>query len=538
MLNPRVVNIDDDRRQQNNQIFNIYSLYRLLLSLILLVSFLFTADLNFLGSVDPELYFRTSIFYIFFNALLFFRGFLPRLKSFESLQYLVVIIIDILLLIVLSYTCGGVSTGMAHLIIVPISAGSILFQNRMGTFFAAVGTLAAFYSEVYLSFVLDRAEDFYVQVGLLGLTVFAISLILQFLGGKIQKNEMLAKRQAEDLQSLEEMNFQVIQRMRTGIIVVNNAGGILNSNSSAIKLLTLQENAEQFLELPAKLAEQLHLWQADNNYKSSPIQFSELSPQVQASFSYLQPEKKSNVLIFLEDYSKLSSRAQQLKLISLGRLTASIAHEIRNPLGAISHAGQLLEESDAITPADRRLLEIIETHSKRVNSIINNILGVSRNQDMAPQEIFLKQWLENFVEKFSASYKEKVNIDLEFLNEPIRIRFNGSQLEQILTNLSENGIRYNLNTTNQPHICIRASIDNITENPILEIIDDGPGIDAEDVEKIFEPFFTTNSSGTGLGLFICKEICEAYQAQISYHRTEDMKTCFRIRFAHPEQNII
>lgn len=538
MLNSRVINIDDDRRQQNNKIFNIYSLYRLLLSIILLVSFLFTSDLNFLGTVNPELYFRTSIFYIFFNTLLFFRGFLPRLKSFETLQYLAVITIDILLLIVLSYTCGGVSTGMVHLIIVPISAGNILFQNRMGTFLAAVGTLAALYSEVYLSFILDRGDAFYVQVGLLGLTLFAISLILQYLGAKIQKNEMLAKRQAEDLQSLEEMNYQVIQRMRTGIIVVNNSGGILNSNSSAVKLLTMQDKPEQFLELPELLAEQLQQWQADNNYKSSPIQFTELSPLVQASFSYLQPEKKSNVLIFLEDYSKLSSRAQQLKLISLGRLTASIAHEIRNPLGAISHAGQLLDESETIVADDRRLLEIIETHSGRINSIINNILGVSKHQDMAPEVILLQEWLKKFVEKFSASCKDEVNIDLAFPDEDIRIRFNSSQLEQILTNLCENGIRYSMKQTNHPHICIHADIDNITENPYLEIIDDGAGISAEDVEKIFEPFFTTNSSGTGLGLFICKEICEAYQAQISYHRIEDTKTCFRIRFAHPEQNII
>lgn len=143
MIAPRAVSIDDDRRLQNNQIFNIYGLYRLLLSLILLISYVFTSDLSFLGSINPELYFQTSIFYIFFNALLIFRSFLPQLHKYENLQYLAVTISDIILLVMISYTSGGVSTGMAHLIIVPISAGSILFQNRMGTFFAAVGTLAA-----------------------------------------------------------------------------------------------------------------------------------------------------------------------------------------------------------------------------------------------------------------------------------------------------------------------------------------------------------------------------------------------------------
>lgn len=538
MLKPRVVSIDGNRRQQNAQIFNIYNLYRLLLSLILLISYLFTADFNFLGSIDSDLYFRASIFYIFFNVVVIFRGFLPKLKKVENLQYLAVTIIDIIVLVTISYTCGGVSTGMAHLIIVPISAGTILFQNRIGTFLAAVGTLSAFYSEFYLNFTQDRPEDFYVQAGLLGLTLFVISLILQYLGSKILQNEMLAMRQAEDLQSLEEMNYQIIQRMRSGIIVVNAEGGILNSNNSAIKLLTLGSGEEKFLKLPEQLANELRFWQADNNYISGPITFNESSPEIQASFSYLQPEKKSSVLIFLEDYSKLSSRAQQLKLISLGRLTASIAHEIRNPLGAISHAGQLLEESSSITSADRRLLEIIETHSKRVNSIIDNILGVSRNQDMIPELISLNDWLETFIDKFTASYKDKVHVELELNKDPVQIRFNSSQLEQILTNLCENGIRYSLKQTSQPNILIRTNLNPDTQIPILEIIDNGPGIKADNVENIFEPFFTTETSGTGLGLFICKEICEAYQAQISYHRTDDNKTCFRIRFSHPEQNIL
>ena len=307
MLAPGAVSIDDDRRLQNNQIFNIYGLYRLLLSLILLISYIFTSDLSFLGSIDPNLYFRTSIFYIFFNALIIFRGFFPQLKKYENLLFLAVTITDIILLIIISYASGGVSTGMAHLIIVPISAGSILFQNRMATFLAAVGTLAAFYSEFYLNFTLDRSDDLYVQAGLLGLTLFAVSLILQYLGGKILQNELLAKRQAEDLKSLEEMNFQVIQRMRTGIIVVNSGGGILNSNNSAVKFLSEYLSGENFLELPEQLIKQLKLWQSDNNYQSSPFKFNDSSPEVLASFSYLQPEKKSNVLIFLEDYSKLSS---------------------------------------------------------------------------------------------------------------------------------------------------------------------------------------------------------------------------------------
>ena len=533
----RKISPDKNRLQQNQKIFDIYNIYRLVLSLILLISFLFESSISALGIISPALYFQASIFYVGFNGIVLLRALIFKHQSLERTQF-ISIIIDILILAVISYTCGGVTSGMAHLIIVPIAAGSMLFRNRVSTFLAAIGTIAAIYSEFYLSFTLQLNNNDYVQAGLFGLTLFIISLSLQYLATRIRLNEVIAKQQAESIQSLQEINDQVIQRMQTGIVVADTFGHILNINSSAKKMLSGNYVVnKKIFKLPETLLLQLNSWRQNNSIKANPFRASKTSAQIQASFSYLNPETKSNILIFLEDHSLLSSRVQHLKLMSLGRLTASIAHEVRNPLGAISHATQLLNESTEIVEEDQRLLEIITTHSHRINSIIENILKLSRNKIGAPGLINLYEWLEQFITKFSNSYKEDIFIDLELESKDIMVRFNQSQLEQTMTNLCENGIRYSLEQTKQPHITVKVHINPVNENPVIDIIDEGKGVPRNQEEKIFEPFFTTQSSGVGLGLFICKEICEANQAHLTYLRDENNNSCFRINFAHPDRNI-
>ena len=222
--------------------------------------------------------------------------------------------------------------------------------------------------------------------------------------------------------------------------------------------------------------------------------------------------------------------------MSLGRLTASIAHEVRNPLGAISHASQLLSESDEIVESDQRLLEIIGTHTKRVNLIIESILDLSRNKAYDSSQINFADWLEQFISKFSNAQDEAISIDCKVDPSDIAIRFNPGQLEQVLTNICENGLRYSNKSTDKQHIPIEAGLSDNNQNPVLHILDDGKGIPEELFTQIFEPFFTTEQSGTGLGLFICKEICDANNARLSYHPDYKGKSCFQINFANPENN--
>ncbi|MEX2367510.1 MAG: hypothetical protein WD601_12975, partial [Pseudohongiellaceae bacterium] len=218
--------------QHKLAIFNIYNIYRLVLSIILLISFLFGTANSVLGSWDSELFYQISSLYLTVNLVIFLAGLTPLKKHFKALHFVTVIIADILVLVLLSYTCGGVSSGMAHLLIVPIAAGSLLNPGRISIFLAAVGSIAAIYSEIYLYLRISDGNDYYVQAGLLGLTLFIVALAIQILGGRIRRNELLAEEQQARIQNLQEMNFQIIQRMQSGIIVVDAQGRILNANSS------------------------------------------------------------------------------------------------------------------------------------------------------------------------------------------------------------------------------------------------------------------------------------------------------------------
>jgi len=532
---------DADIQQQNHKIFQIYHYYRLALSLILLATYYYRTPSSPLGTVDSELYIRISSFYVVANLLILV--FTPILRAKNTrvriLSSFTVLILDILLLAILSYTCGGVSSGMAHLMIVPVATGSILFGTRLGIFFASIGSIAAIYSETYLAFTLPTAENFYIQAGLLGFILFVTSLCLQYLGYRIRQKELINRQQAVSIHSLQQINQQIIQRMQTGIVVVNPLGKVLNSNSSARRLLTTSvTDTDSFMtDIPEVLSEQLQQWLQQPDVAYPTFRTAPNSPDILANYSYLQTDAEPNILIFLEDHTQLSSRAQHLKLMSLGRLSASIAHEIRNPLGAISHACQLLVESEQIADEDKRLLAIINTHSHRVNTIIENILEHSRPRQLVPEVFELKTWLEQFLMRFNNSYSQNIRCTLQFEQDDLKLRFNQSQLEQLLTNLCDNAILYSEKHTGTLSVAIHTYLNPLTHCPVIDVIDQGRGVSETDAEQIFEPFFTTESKGTGLGLFICKEICEANQSRIFYCRTTDGASCFRIQFAHPDRNI-
>ncbi|MFN3587056.1 MAG: sensor histidine kinase, partial [Moraxellaceae bacterium] len=225
----------------------------------------------------------------------------------------------------------------------------------------------------------------------------------------------------------------------------------------------------------------------------------------------------------------------QLKLASLGRLTASIAHEIRNPLGAISHATQLLAESPDLLGPDRRLLEIIDQHCRRMNGIVENVLSVSRRQQSYPEVLELAEWLTRFREEHLALPREHpVDIVLRLEKSLLPVRFDPQQLYQVVSNLVANGMRYNRKTTGIERVQIEAGILPVSQQPYLDVIDEGPGIPQAQIDHLFEPFYTTEASGTGLGLYLSREICEANQARLD-HLPRQPGACFRITFSHPER---
>ncbi|MGH8455344.1 MAG: sensor histidine kinase, partial [Nevskiales bacterium] len=255
-----------------------------------------------------------------------------------------------------------------------------------------------------------------------------------------------------------------------------------------------------------------------------------------AHFSRLATQHDAPTLIFLEDAGRISEQAQQMKLAALGRLTASIAHEIRNPLGAISHASQLLSENLPTQAQDSRLLEIIHRHTARINSIVEEMLGLSRRGQSAPQTLSLRPWLEQLAREYRESKPgAAARIDCEMISPGAEIRADPGQLTQVLHNLWDNAASHSGVPVERLLIQLSADVWPESGRVYLDIYDNGQGIAPQQAADIFEPFYTTTHRGTGLGLYIARELCECNHAKLNLVHGSTLGACFRIVFANPAE---
>ena len=238
------------------------------------------------------------------------------------------------------------------------------------------------------------------------------------------------------------------------------------------------------------------------------------------------------MIVFLEDTGDLAAKVQQTKLAALGRLSASIAHEIRNPVGAISHAAQLLAESPALELEDRRLTEIMQTHSTRVSGIIDNVLQLSRREPRRPERSRSPPGLCRFREEFCATLQlPSQQLVIDPTSEDMEVRIDGSQLHQIVWNLCQNSVTHALPHSGAERLSSCATGGSaVSAGPTCRSPTAGPGIEPADVERVFEPFFTRAPHGTGLGLFLARELAQANGATLLYEPREGGGSVFRIVF--------
>lgn len=218
----------------------------------------------------------------------------------------------------------------------------------------------------------------------------------------------------------------------------------------------------------------------------------------------------------------------------MGRLTASIAHEIRNPLGAISHAVELLSESSAIEKEDQRLLEIIHNHAGRVNNIVKSVLQLSRQDESHIQRVSLRTWLAEFETHFNEQFGLSQSPFKITLSDDINdVHVDPNQLKQIIDNLCGNALTYGQRDSSRPVIDIRCRRHTSNQRVFISVSDDGAGIEEKNVAKIFEPFYTTSACGTGLGLYISSQLAELNQAKLSYFANAQGGSRFTLHFNHP-----
>jgi len=510
-----------------------FNFYRFLIAFLFVALFWIGQLPAPLGVYDSTLFSITVHIYLLFSVIaqLFIRLHTPP----HTYQVIIQVLADIVFITLMMYASAGLNSGFGMLLVITVAGGALLSPGIIGILFASIATIAVLGQEIYTHLNQISEASNYIHAGFLGVTYFFTAFISTVLANRVQESEALAQQRGVDLEKLAQLNEYIVQRLQSGIIVVDEKLGIRLLNESSRNMLGLNRNLEDISidSIPAEIAENIYEWKTGTGEQTVNVVSTIDGIDIVASFVPLNLQQRFELLIFIDDVSQLRQRAQQMKLASLGRLTASIAHEVRNPLGAISHAGQLLSESGTISQDDKRLTAIIEEHSLRVNNIVENIMSISRREQSSPMSFDLIQWLEKFIREFEQQYNlQHGSIIMHKRMEKIMARMDQSQLHQVLWNLLENGLRY---SKGMPLIEVECSIKDETDRPYIDVIDHGDGIPPGNTDKLFEPFFTTSPDGTGLGLYIARDLCEANQATLNLFNNTQQGCCFRINLAHPEK---
>ncbi|HEX2531471.1 MAG TPA: ATP-binding protein [Burkholderiaceae bacterium] len=457
---------------------------------------------------------------------------------------------DIFCISLLYVTAGGTKSGLAILYLFPLAGGAILTPLSQALFFVSVTTLVLFAESGYRTFTL-LGEPTFLQAGLYGATFFAAAVVINRLAARLIRQEQLATRRGIDLRVQQAINRLIIADMGDGILVVGADSRILTANTAAERMLGLTINYGKsyyrLSDLPSltPIADAFFAWvrksadASDEQDRSTTFVVvkpgdditlrgsstvlggrKELGAHLKLRFATVRTAGlgKDRVVIFLQDVTEIENQAQQLKLASMGRLTASIAHEVRNPLSAISYASSLLSE-DAMNPAQTRLLDIIGDNVARLNRMIEDILKLSRKAQPHNEPLSLSPFFAEILGEFRGTHALPPDTIQLGAMDPYRIWFDPMHLREVMVNLLTNALRYASGARGSIQIFALPDIAGRLE---LHVQDDGPPIKPEVRAHLFEPFYTTSSKGTGLGLYLARELCLNNGAMIDYEYRVDI----------------
>jgi two-component system, NtrC family, sensor histidine kinase PilS len=493
-----------------------FNVYRLSAALVLLAAVVTLGNDVPFGSESRHAYLYTDIGYIVFS-LLAFAVILPR-RPYFTIQLTVQICADILFITMLMHASGGIGSGLGLLLLVSLAAVGLISRGRLTLFFAALATIAVLAEQTYQVVFLTGSTAQYAQAGLLSIGFFATGWLAHSLAKRAVAIEAIVAQREIDLANLAQVNQLVIQDMQDGVLVVDERGVIRQINSQAETILgPLRRSHREVLlqDYAPTLAARLGQWRSDPSSGFDPLRTVQTHKPTAARFVPAGIGRNVGVVIFLEDLTRVQQQAQQLKLASLGRLTANIAHEIRNPLSAINHATELLLEESALrSPSQARMLQIIHDNAQRLDRMVQDVLKLNRRDRAVREHFNLGEYLATFTAEFCEI--EKVPADTIRVEAGIEatISFDRSHLNQIMWNLCRNALRY---CRKQPGSIVVSVQSGPRQGTVeLNVIDDGMGVAESLRAHLFEPFFTTASSGTGLGLYIAREICEANAATLEY----------------------
>jgi two-component system sensor histidine kinase PilS (NtrC family) len=506
---------------------SFFNLYRLILGgLLLLVPMLF-GEMFSLNAHDQKLFFWIAAVYtlLVLVSVLVISLHKPR----ATLQLAFQLCTDIAAVALLAYYGGGIQSNLGMLLLVSLALAGMVSRGRITLLYAALASISILLEHGYSVLARDASVAQFLQAGILSASYFAVAWLAHTLSKYAVASEKLAFLRGVDLSNMAEANRLMIQDMPDGVLVVDERGMVRQFNPSAEKLLgyAFASGANRQLAACSPLLEAMFAaWRQNKALGHEVLRLPGTNHPVLVRFLPVQRQGFWGAVVVLEDMRRMQEQAQQVKLAALGRLTANIAHEVRNPLSSISYATELLREQGN-DPAQERLFQIILDNTKRLNRIVQDVMQVNR-RDRVQAEVFeLSVRLEAFVQNLcQVEQVPRPVFDLN-VDPACVVRFDPGHFEQVLWNLCRNALRYSQKRTGS--VRMRAFVSGGART-VLEIADDGAGVPADAVQKLFEPFFTTDAGGTGLGLYIARELCEANGAMIEYKRAPDGGACFRILF--------
>ena len=445
---------------------------------------------------------------------------------------------DLALISALMIASGGLRSGLVVLYLLPLSGATLLLPTAAVFFVCALAVITILLDTLARSLTASGAEASLFEAGLYGAMMFAVTALLRMLAQRLAAQEQLAQQRGRNLHNQLAINRLIIAQLEQGVVVVDAEARVRANNRAARVLFGMKPEAQltgerlSTIERLAPLVSAFERWREGGGGQGVRGASGVDLPELRLRARFVQPStvQSDEFLIFIEDQRALEERAQQLKLASMGRLTASIAHEIRNPLAAISHASQLLVE-DAADTGLGRLASIVGENTQRLNRLVDDILRVARREAPLGDDIelarFLPEWLDEFVRDRPQAQGRVV------LEVPggMRVKFERSHLRQVLYNLLDNALRY----ASDAEGAVRVFVDERSPATALWVIDDGPGVADGVRASLFEPFSTTHVAGTGLGLYIAREFCLANRCELAYDEVTlpggSRRRGFVVRFA-------
>lgn len=450
------------------------------------------------------------------------------------LQLLTQIACDLAIISLLYIGAGGLRSGLAILYLFPLAGMAILAPLMLALFSASLVALFLLGASIWQVWM--DGEPTLLQSGLFGAAFLSVVVVVNRMAAKLIGQEELAVRRGVEIGVQQAVNRLVMSHMSDGIVVVGAHGEVYAGNPSAQQMLGLAgfDLATRLAEHPSlqPIAQAYDEWHADRSLATAFVTIKpytdpalqevtaawsarrDMVSHLKVRFASVDTEGLGveRSVIFLQDVTGIENQAQELKLASMGRLTASIAHEVRNPLSAIGHATSLLSE-DLTAPVHVRLLKIVGDNVARVNRMVEDILQLSRKVQPHCEPLALDNFLAELVAEFEETHGLAPDIiDLQHAPKAM-VRFDPLHLREVVLNLLNNAVRYA--SAGPASIRLFVVTDRMRRME-LHVQDDGPGISPEVRAHLFEPFYTTSSKGTGLGLYLARELCLNNEAMLDY----------------------